>query len=117
VEPKDFAGYVLPHNIYIVDWQVGSQSKYPTCETWWRREEISEALPLQLKGNKWGAYICSWWPRHPQIIEIHEKLKRLWSGWMYDEGYAPHTICATGWEGRTRPIISFIPQWQSYSHI
>jgi hypothetical protein len=45
VEPKDIAGYVLPSNIYVVDWQVGSQSKYPTCETWWRCEEISEGLP------------------------------------------------------------------------
>jgi hypothetical protein len=52
VEPKDIAGYVLPRNIYVVDWQVGSQSKYPTCETWWRCEEISEGLAPQLKGNK-----------------------------------------------------------------
>ncbi len=52
VEPKDIAGYVLPRNIYVVGWQVGSQSKYPTCETWWRCEEISEELALQLKGNK-----------------------------------------------------------------
>ncbi len=32
VEPKDIAHYVLPCSIYVVDWQVGSESKYPTCE-------------------------------------------------------------------------------------
>jgi hypothetical protein len=33
VESKDIAGYVLPCNIYVVEWPVGFQSEYPTCET------------------------------------------------------------------------------------